>query len=105
MELCRQILAYSGKGRFVIDDPSGWAIWSETCFSLLQSSPFRKATLNLNLKEPPLPPLHGDPGQIRQVIIMNLVIAPRKPSATRRRHLISTGLMQCSREYLCRPYL
>ncbi|HPE71983.1 MAG TPA: ATP-binding protein, partial [Candidatus Competibacter sp.] len=102
-ELCRQILAYSGKGRFVIDDIRLGNLVGDM-FSLLQSSISKKATLNLNLKEP-LPPLHGDPGQIRQVI-MNLVTNASEAVGDRGGIItISTGLMQCSREYLCEPYL
>ncbi|HRW65885.1 MAG TPA: response regulator [Candidatus Competibacter sp.] len=102
-ELCRQILAYSGKGRFVIDDIRLGNLVGDM-FSLLQSSISKKATLNLNLKEP-LPPLHGDPGQIRQVI-MNLVTNASEAVGDRGGVItISTGLMQCSREYLCEPYL
>ncbi|NMQ19541.1 response regulator [Candidatus Competibacter phosphatis] len=102
-ELCRQILAYSGKGRFVIDDIRLGNLVGDM-FSLLQSSISKKATLNLNLKEP-LPPLHGDPGQIRQVI-MNLVTNASEAIGDRGGVItISTGLMQCSREYLCEPYL
>ena len=102
-ELCRQILAYSGKGRFVIDDIRLGNLVGDM-FSLLQSSISKKATLNLNLKEP-LPPLHGDPGQIRQ-IIMNLVTNASEAIGDRGGVItISTGLMQCSREYLCEAYL
>lgn len=102
-ELCRQILAYSGKGRFVIDDIRLGNLVGDM-FSLLQSSISKKATLNLNLKEP-LPPLHGDPGQIRQVI-MNLVTNASEAIGDRSGVItISTGLMQCSREYLCEAYL
>ncbi|MDG4554196.1 MAG: response regulator, partial [Candidatus Competibacter sp.] len=73
-------------------------------FSLLQSSVSRKVTLNLNLKKP-LPPLHGDPGQIRQVV-MNLVSNASEAIGDRGGVItISTGLMQCSREYLCEAYL
>ena len=102
-ELCRQILAYSGKGRFVIDNIRLGDLVGDM-FSLLQSSISKKATLNLNLKEP-LPPLHGDPGQIRQ-IIMSLVTNASEAIGDRSGVItISTGLMQCSREYLCEAYL
>ena len=70
-ELCRQMLAYSGKGRFVIESiPLGALI--RDMVSLLKASISKKAMLHLNLAES-LPPLRGDPSQIRQ-IVMNLVI-------------------------------
>ena len=70
-ELCRQMLAYSGKGRFVIESIQIGALIREMV-SLLKASISKKAILHLNLEES-LPSLRGDPSQIRQ-IIMNLVI-------------------------------
>jgi signal transduction histidine kinase len=72
--------------------------------SLLKSSLSKKAILNLNLKEP-LPTLRGDPSQIRQVV-MNLVINASEAIGDRSGVVtISTGVMECSREYLCDVYL
>ena len=70
-ELCRQMLAYSGKGRFVIQRIDLSALVSET-LHLLQVSISKKATLKLDLADD-LPGIMADATQIRQ-IIMNLVI-------------------------------
>ena len=102
-DLCRQILAYSGKGRLVIDEIQLGDLIEEM-FPLLHASLSQKVVLNLNLKKP-LPPLRGDPAQIRQ-IIMNLMTNASEAMADRGGTVtISTGMMECSREYLCEAYL
>ncbi len=70
-ELCRQMLAYSGRGKFVIErlDLSKAV---EELVPLVKSSIGSKAVLNLCLASD-LPPVDVDPSQLRQ-IIMNLVI-------------------------------
>jgi PAS domain S-box-containing protein len=70
-ELCKQMLAYSGKGRFIIQRIDLGALVKET-LHLIQMSISKKAVLNLNLGEN-LPTVMGDSTQIRQ-IIMNLVM-------------------------------
>ncbi|MCB1770269.1 MAG: response regulator [Candidatus Competibacteraceae bacterium] len=102
-ELCRQMLAYSGKGRFIIenirlDDLIGEMI------SLFKASISKKAILNLNLKES-LPPMRGDPSQIRQVV-MNLVINASEAIGERSGVVtVSTGIMECPHDYLAEGYL
>ncbi|HRF62228.1 MAG TPA: ATP-binding protein [Candidatus Competibacter sp.] len=102
-ELCRQMLAYSGKGQCVIENIRLRELIGEM-ISLLKASISKKAILNLNLRDS-LPSLRGDPSQIRQVI-MNLVI---NASEALDEHggaiTISTGIMECSREYLSEAFL
>src|SRR5262249_12699004 len=70
-DLCRQMLAYAGKGRIIVGPCSLSDLVRETA-QLLHLSVSRKATLTLCL-EPDLPCVHGDSAQLRQVV-MNLVI-------------------------------
>ncbi|HPF60107.1 MAG TPA: ATP-binding protein [Candidatus Competibacteraceae bacterium] len=102
-ELCRQMLAYSGKGRFVIEDILLDDLIGEMV-SLFKASISKKAILNLNLKES-LPSMRGDPSQIRQVV-MNLVINASEAIGEQSGVVtVSTGVMECTRDYLSEAYL
>jgi two-component system, cell cycle sensor histidine kinase and response regulator CckA len=76
--LTRQILAYSGKGQFVVErlDLSRQA---QGIASLLEASIPKNVSLVLDLAAG-LPPIEGDSGQIHQVI-MNLVINAAEATA------------------------
>jgi len=69
-ELCRQLLAYAGKGRLVVRLIDLNVAVQQTV-PLLNLSITKKVTLDLQLAEG-LPPFRGDPTQINQVL-MNLV--------------------------------
>jgi len=69
--LTRQMLAYSGKGRFVVEPLDLSGLIPEIS-ELVQPSIPKKIELNFEL-EPHLPPIVADRGQIQQ-IFMNLVI-------------------------------
>ena len=102
-ELCRQMLAYSGRGHFVTEPIDLRAI-VEDLVGLLKSTISKKALLNLNL-EKNLPPTYGDPSQISQVI-MNLVLNASEAIGEKSGVItISTGAMECSREYLRETYV
>jgi len=102
-ELCRQMLAYSGKGHFVIESIHlGHLV--EEMVHLLRTTISKKVLLNLNL-EKSLPPTEGDATQLRQVI-MNLVINASEAIGDRSGVItISTGAMDCTPEYLTETYL
>jgi two-component system cell cycle sensor histidine kinase/response regulator CckA len=97
-ELCKQMLAYSGKGRFVLQRLELSQLVSEST-ELLHLSVRKNAELTLELT-PNLPPLLADSTQIQQ-IIMNLVInaseAVGDEGGTVR---VRTGLMNADAAYL-----
>jgi CheY-like chemotaxis protein len=70
-DLCKQMLDYSGRGRFSVKTCSLNRIVEETS-TLLHLSIGKKVELRLSL-DPRLSPIEGDATQLRQVI-MNLVI-------------------------------
>ncbi len=70
-DLTRQMLAYSGKGRFVLSALDLSSLVQENAHMLRVAIP-RSAQLQLDLA-PALPPIRADSGQIQQVV-MNLMI-------------------------------
>ncbi len=102
-ELCRQMLAYSGKGWFAIETMDLNALIDEMV-ALLKASIAKKTTLNLTL-DADLPALRGDPSQIRQVV-MNLVINAAEAIGDEGGVVtISTGALKCTHEELSDAYL
>jgi two-component system cell cycle sensor histidine kinase/response regulator CckA len=100
--LCRQMLAYSGRGQFVIESID-LRTFVEDMLGLLKSAISKKALLNLNL-ETTLPLLEVDPSQLSQVI-MNLVINASEAIGERSGVIsIFTGARECSAEYLGKTY-
>jgi DNA-binding response OmpR family regulator len=101
-DLCRQMLAFSGRGSFVIE-PIDLTALVEDLLTLLRSAISKKTLLNLSL-ERNLPPLLGDASQLGQVI-MNLVINASEAIGERSGVVtIHTGAAECSREYLTETY-
>jgi PAS domain S-box-containing protein len=102
-DLCRQMLAYSGKGKFVIERLYLNHVITEMNH-LLKTTISKKVLLHLNL-ERNLPPIEGDPSQVRQVL-MNLVLnASEAIDAKSGVVTISTGARYCDRAYLGGTYL
>jgi PAS domain S-box-containing protein len=102
-ELCRQMMAYSGRGH-VQEEAVDLVELVGGMVHLLSSVISKKVLLNLHL-EKNLPPLLGDPSQIDQVI-MNLVLNASEAIGERSGVItISAGAMECSREYLRSAYL
>jgi two-component system cell cycle sensor histidine kinase/response regulator CckA len=96
--LCRQMLAYSGRGHFVIE-PIDLGTLIEGMLGLLKSTVSKKALIRLNL-EKDLPLCEGDPSQLSQVI-MNLVLNASEALDTKEGTItISTGVLECSPQYL-----
>jgi PAS domain S-box-containing protein len=97
-DLCRQMLAYAGKGRFVLQDIDLSALVRETAH-LLERSITKDVALHFNLAEN-LPAVSADATQLRQ-IVMNLVInASEAIGAGSGSVHISTSLVRVDRAYL-----
>ncbi len=69
-DLTRQMLAYSGKGKF-LERPINLSLLVQENLHLLRACTARTVTIDLKL-DPDLPDLSGDPGQLQQVV-MNLI--------------------------------
>lgn len=69
-DLTRQLLAYSGKGRFIVE-PLDLSALAREMSQLLRTVVSKDATLHLELEDA-LPAIEGDATQLRQVI-MNLI--------------------------------
>ena len=97
-DLCKQMLAYSGRGRFVVQTLDLGELVEQTA-QMLQISISKKAVLRYRL-EKGLPPVEVDATQMRQVI-MNLVINASEAIGDVSGVIsISTGLTRVDRDYL-----
>ncbi|MFH1026565.1 MAG: transporter substrate-binding domain-containing protein [Pseudomonadota bacterium] len=97
-ELAKQMLAYSGKGKFVIECLDMNRLLEEM-LHMLEVSISKKAVLRFTLHTP-LPTVEADATQMRQ-IIMNLVINASEAIGDRSGVIsVSTGCMECDRNYL-----
>jgi PAS domain S-box-containing protein len=97
-ELTGQMLAYSGKGRFVIQR-SDLSQLVEELASLLRAAVAKTAALDMRLARD-LPAFDGDAAQIRQVIMNLITNAADAIGGAPGRIQITTGRMHVSREYL-----
>jgi PAS domain S-box-containing protein len=92
-DLTRQMLAYSGKGRFVVNELNLSELVQENVH-LLEAAISRTVTLDLRLGKD-LPPIVVDAGQIQQVI-MNLITNASEAMAEKAGVVaISTGMQDC----------
>ncbi len=97
-ELAKQMLAYSGKGQFVIEPINLGELVTEMAH-LLEVSISKKAVLKYNFADN-LPTFDGDVTQIRQ-IIMNLIVNASEAVGDNSGVIaLSTGAMNCDRAYL-----
>ncbi len=96
--LCKQLLAYSGRSRMVAGPFDLNALVLETA-ELLKLSVSKKALLAYDLQAD-LPPAHGDPSHMQQVL-MNLIINASEALGERSGSiLLSTGLAAFARQEL-----
>jgi len=102
-ELSKQMLAYSGKGRFVIEALNLSEVVEEMAH-LLEVSISKRAILKDNFADN-LPAIEADAAQVRQ-IILNLITNASEAIGDRSGVIsISTGAMECDRAYLSETYL
>jgi PAS domain S-box-containing protein len=97
-ELCRQMLAYAGKGRFVVE-PADLSLLVEDLLPLLKISIAHQAALKLELPRG-LPAVRADATQIRQ-IVMNLVLNAADAVADRAGEIVlATGVVELDAQAL-----
>lgn len=102
-DLAKQMLAYSGKGKFVVESIDLNRLVEEMGH-MLQVSISKKAVLRFNLAQP-LPSIEADATQIRQVV-MNLVINASEAIGDKSGVIaITTGCINCDRNYLKNVWL
>ena len=97
-DLAKQMLAYSGKGKFVVEHLDMSRLMEEM-LHMLEVSISKKAVLRFNLMHP-IPSVEADATQMRQ-IVMNLVINASEAIGDKSGVIaITTGCMDCDRNYL-----
>lgn len=102
-DLCRQMLAYAGRGTIERRPLDLNRVITETAHLLEVSIP-KKTVLTFKLASN-LPSIHADPSQLGQVL-MNLVINAAEAIGDRSGVVaISTGAMDCDRDYLRMSFL
>ncbi|PLX40279.1 MAG: hypothetical protein C0609_12310 [Deltaproteobacteria bacterium] len=94
-DLARQMLAYSGKGHFVVEtmDINRMAV---EMTALLESSTEKRATLHFDLAED-LPPIDADATQIRQVFMNLITNAAEAMEGGKGEIRVSTGTRELSK--------
>ena len=102
-DLTRQLLAYSGKGRFVVQ-PTDLSALVREIGSLIQSSIPKKVRLDFDL-QPGLPNVEADPAQIQQ-LVMNLVINGAEAIGEEKtgKVEVSTRLTHVSQDFVSRNH-
>ena len=102
-ELTKQMLAYSGRGRFSIQRVCVSGVVEEMTH-LLKVSISKKCVLQCRFA-PDLPDVEADVAQVRQ-IIMNLIINASEAIGDNNGAItITTGTVNCDRSYLAESYL
>ena len=102
-ELTKEMLAYSGKGKFLVEAIDLSALVEEMAH-LLKVTISKKAVINFNFA-PSLSAIEGDPTQIRQ-IVMNLITNASEAIGDRSGVItITTGEMYADRHYLSSTYM
>jgi two-component system, cell cycle sensor histidine kinase and response regulator CckA len=97
-ELAKQMLAYSGKGSFIIESIDAGELVSEM-MHLLEVSISKRISLKYNFADN-LPSFNGDVTQIRQIIMNMITNASEAIGENTGTIALSTGAMICDQNYL-----
>ncbi len=101
-ELTNQMLAYSGKGQFLIQEVLLSEVVEEIGGILSASVP---KNVELVCQFPPdMPPIHADVSQIRQVVMNLITNAADAIGPAGGEILVSGGTVQADREYISQAY-
>ncbi len=95
-DLTGQLLAYSGRGRFLVE-PLDLSRLVEEMGGLLETVISKKARLEYHFA-PDLPPIEGDATQIRQVLMNLITNASDAMGEAPGRIRITTGILTCEAE-------
>jgi two-component system, cell cycle sensor histidine kinase and response regulator CckA len=102
-DLAKQMLAYSGKGKFRVESLNLNRLLEEM-LQMMEVSISKKSILRLNL-HPHLPTVEADATQMRQ-IVMNMVINASEAIGEKSGVIaITTGCMDCDKNYLKHVWL
>ncbi|MEM7582189.1 MAG: response regulator [Acidobacteriota bacterium] len=102
-ELCNQMLAYSGRGKFVVE-PIDLGALVRDMLDLLQASISKKATLELDLQAE-LPAIEADVTEVRQIVMNLLTNASEALGDGEGKISISTGVTEIDRSRPVRGFL
>jgi signal transduction histidine kinase/CheY-like chemotaxis protein len=103
VDLTRQMLAYSGKGHFVLTHLDLSHLVRENAF-LFRASISRTVTMNMALASG-LPPIQADPGQLQQVVMNLITNASEAIEGEVGVVTLATGVQDCGTQYLRRSRL
>jgi len=101
-ELCRQLLAYSGKGRFVVE-PLDLSEMIRSIGQLLRVSAGKNVVLRCELDRS-VPTVQADASQMRQVVVNLVVNASEAIEGRAGTVTVTTGVMDCDERYLKTTY-
>jgi len=102
-ELCKQMLAYSGRGAFVIEAISLSEVVREMAH-LLETAISKKAAVKYNFAQD-IPPVLADATQLRQVVMNLITNASEAIGEDSGVVSVTTGAMECDQGYLNGTYL
>ncbi len=102
-ELTRQMLAYAGRGQFVVQ-PVNLTLLVEEMANLLASAVAKSARLDYVFSRD-LPPVEADATQLRQVVMNLITNASEALSSSPGTIRVVTGVMRADRAYLADTHL